>query len=315
MGPLSFIYHPDMLLHDTGTGHPEGRQRLESLIGHLMGSDLWGVMDHVRPEEASLDAIVAVHTSEYVESVSRKIRTGERLLDEGDTRVSAGSWRAALLAAGAAVGAVDLACSRERRNAFCAVRPPGHHAETSRAMGFCVINNVAVAARHAQRRHGLERIAIVDWDVHHGNGTEEIFWRDPSVLYVSLHQYPHWPGTGAATDVGEGVGKGTTLNCPMRPGSGEKEYEQAFRGRVVPALTTFAPDLLLISAGFDAHRDDPLANINLTEGSFAFFTRMLVEAIAGSTSCGIVSVLEGGYDLPALSRSVESHLRALVNDE
>ncbi|MEK6649724.1 MAG: histone deacetylase [Bacteroidota bacterium] len=311
MAQVSFIYHPDVLLHDTGPGHPERRERLESLVSHLMSSDLWGRIDHVRPEEAPVDAITAVHSERYVEEVIRKIRIGETLLDDGDTRVSAGSSRAALLAAGAAMQAVDVACSGERRHAFSAMRPPGHHAETSRAMGFCVFNNVAVAARHAQRRHGLERIAIVDWDVHHGNGTEEIFWRDPSVLYVSLHQYPLWPGTGAENDVGEGDGKGMTLNCPMRPGSGEKEYEQAFREKVIPTLMSFAPDLLLISAGFDAHRDDPLANMNLTESSFGLLTRMLAEVVAASTTRGIVSVLEGGYDLRALGGSVETHLRAL----
>jgi acetoin utilization deacetylase AcuC-like enzyme len=170
---------------------------------------------------------------------------------------------------------------------------------------------VAVAARYAQRQHGVGRVAIVDWDVHHGNGTEEIFWRDPSVLYVSLHQYPLWPGTGAALDLGDGDGRGTTLNCPLPPGSGEPEYERAFRERVVPALKEFAPELLLISAGFDAHREDPLANMNLRAESFGRFTQMLCDATAGSLHAGIVSVLEGGYHLPALAQSAEQHLRAL----
>jgi acetoin utilization deacetylase AcuC-like enzyme len=309
---LTFIYHPEVLLHDTGPGHPERRQRLESVLAHLMSSDLWGMMEHVRPEEASMEAMAAVHPTSYLESVERTIASGGSLLDDGDTRVSRGSWRAARLAAGAAMLGVDCACGEKRTHVFSAMRPPGHHAETSKAMGFCLVNSVAVAARYAQRRYGIERIAIVDWDVHHGNGTEEIFWTDRSVLYVSLHQYPLWPGTGAASDVGEGPGAGATVNCPLPPGSGEEVYAKAIRERVVPALTAFAPEMLLISAGFDAHRDDPLANMDLSSGSFGRFTRIVGESTSRSLRAGIVSVLEGGYHLGALSSSVEAHLRELL---
>ncbi|MCU0454364.1 MAG: histone deacetylase [Bacteroidetes bacterium] len=311
MSRLTFLYHPDVLLHDTGAGHPERRLRVETLVAHLMSTDLWSAMDHRRPEEAPLEAMTAVHTSPYLETVERTIANGETLLDDGDTRVCPASWRAARLAAGAAMLGIDLACGGERAHVFSAMRPPGHHAESSRAMGFCIVNHVAVAARHAQRRYGIGRVAIVDWDVHHGNGTEEIFWRDPSVLYVSLHQYPLWPGTGAASDAGDGDGRGTTVNCPLPPGSGEQAYERAFRERVVPALTSFGPELLIISAGFDAHRDDPLANMDLRAESFGRFTQMVGEATSRSLSAGIVSVLEGGYDLRALSSSVEVHLREL----
>jgi acetoin utilization deacetylase AcuC-like enzyme len=197
--------------------------------------------------------------------------------------------------------------------AFCAGRPPGHHAETARVMGFCLFNNIAIGARYVQAKYGIERIAIVDWDVHHGNGTQEIFYDDPSVLYISLHQFPLWPGTGAVTETGSGKGEGFTLNCPMTPGSGEKEYLEAFRNRILPALHKFRPQLLMISAGFDAHKDDPLANIQLTEDSFATMTSMLMEI--SSKYCGgkIISVLEGGYDLRALARSVEAHLTTLIN--
>jgi acetoin utilization deacetylase AcuC-like enzyme len=313
MKPLRLIYHPDVLLHDTGLGHPERRQRLEAIVAHLMSTDLWGVMEHVQPGEASMEAMGAVHPASYLESVKRAIFDGATLLDDGDTRVSRGSWRAARLSAGAAMLGVDAACGPDRSHAFSAMRPPGHHAETSKAMGFCLVNSVAIAARYAQRRYGVGRIAIVDWDVHHGNGTEEIFWKDGTVLYVSLHQYPLWPGTGAGSDVGEGPGEGATVNCPLPPGSGEAAYEHAFRERVIPALTAFAPDLLLISAGFDAHRDDPLANMDLRAESFGRFTSILGEATSRSLRAGIVSVLEGGYDLRALSTSVEAHLRALSN--
>lgn len=311
MPPLTFIYHSDVLLHDTGPGHPERRQRLESLVSHLMSTDLWGEVEHVRPEVAPWDALAAVHLTSYLELVERTIANGGALLDDGDTRVSRDSWRAARLASGAAMLGVDLACGKARSHVFSAMRPPGHHAESSRAMGFCLVNSIAVAARYAQRRYGIGRVAIVDWDVHHGNGTEEIFWKDGSVLYVSLHQYPLWPGTGAASDTGEGPGEGATVNCPLPPGSGESVYEQAFRERVVPALTAFAPEMLLISAGFDAHRDDPLANMDLRAESFGRFTDILGEATSRSLRAGIVSILEGGYHLEALAHSVEFHLRAL----
>lgn len=311
MSRLSFIYHPDALLHDTGPGHPERRQRVETVVSHLMSTDLWGAMDHRRPEEAPMESMSAVHAASYLESVERRTANGETLLDDGDTRICAASWRAARLAAGAAMLGIEMACSAERSHVFAAMRPPGHHAESGRAMGFCIVNNAAVAARYAQRRYGVGRVAIVDWDVHHGNGTEEIFWRESSVLYVSLHQYPLWPGTGAASDVGDGEGRGTTVNCPLPPGSGEQEYEQAFRDRVIPALSSFGPELLIISAGFDAHRDDPLANMDLRAESFAKFTGMLAEAASRSRTAGIVSVLEGGYHLRALASSVEAHLRTL----
>ncbi len=311
MTPLAFIYHPDVLKHDTGPGHPERRQRLESLVAHLKSTDLWGVMDHRLPEEAPIDAMAAAHAPAYLASVEHTIMSGGTLLDDGDTHVCRDSWRAARLAAGAAMLAVDLACGREKSHVFSAMRPPGHHAESGRAMGFCLVNSIAVAARYARRTHGIDRVAIVDWDVHHGNGTQEIFWRDPSVLYISLHQYPLWPGTGAASETGEDAGRGTTVNCPLPPGSDERAYEMAFRERVMPALGVFRPELLLISAGFDAHRDDPLANMDLRSESFARFTKLLVECTAQHRKAGIVSVLEGGYNLSALSRSAEAHVREL----
>ena len=309
MSALSFIHHPDTGNHDTGPGHPERPERLTHLVGHLLDSDLWRRMEHHRPDPCSRENILRVHPESYVHWIEDSIESGVGLLDSGDTRVSSGSLKAALLAAGGACLAVDRACGAERHHAFAAGRPPGHHAETTKAMGFCLFNNVAVAARYAQARYGVGKVAIVDWDVNHGNGTQEIFWSDPSVLYVSTHQFPLWPGSGSPHEQGEGAGAGLTLNCPMPPGSGEDEYAAVFQDKIIPALRAFKPDLLMISAGFDAHHDDPLANILLRDSSFGMLTRML---LAVRPEAGIVSVLEGGYNLDALARSVEIHLRTLL---
>lgn len=228
------------------------------------------------------------------------------MLDDGDTHASQESFDVAMLAAGAVLGAVDAVLAGDLDGAFCAVRPPGHHAEHDRPMGFCLFNNVAVGARYAQSRHGIAKVAILDWDVHHGNGTQHIFESDPSVLYISLHQYPWYPGTGAKEETGVGAGKGFTMNFPMPAGTEEEAYLQVFTDQIVPALQTFDPGLLIVSAGFDAHREDPLADIRLTESSFATFTQM----IAGIAP--VVSVLEGGYNLDATAKSVEHHLRSLA---
>jgi acetoin utilization deacetylase AcuC-like enzyme len=217
-----------------------------------------------------------------------------------------------LFAAGGALAAVDAVATGVLLNVFCAVRPPGHHAESDSPMGFCLFNNVAIAARYAQQHYGISKIAIVDWDVHHGNGTQEIFYSDPSVFYISLHQYPFYPGTGGRAETGTGKGEGYTLNVPMRAGSGEAEYLKAFREEILPRLNMYRPELLIISAGFDAHRDDPLANIELTEASFATLTAMLMEVAGKYCQHRIVSVLEGGYNLQALSHSVEAHINELL---
>jgi len=238
-------------------------------------------------------------------------RIGETVLDSGDTHVSRDSYAAALLAAGGGLAGVDFAMRGDNHRAFCAVRPPGHHAEHDHAMGFCLFNNIAIGARYAQEHHGLTRVAIVDWDVHHGNGTQAAFYDDPSVLYVSIHQYPYYPGTGGKNERGAGKGTGTTLNIPLNAGSGDEVYLDAMREIIVPALVDFSPELIMISAGFDAHRDDPLAGMNVTEKGFGEMTRLILEA-SESARGRIVSVLEGGYDLKALGRSVESHLRELM---
>ena len=312
MNRVGFIYHPDYLKHDTGSGHPERPARLSSLVSHLLKTAEWHSLIHVQPRSATVGDLTHVHPERYVRSVEQRCKAGESILDQGDTHVCRESFDIALLAAGAVLEGIDRVVRKEFQSVFCGVRPPGHHAETATTMGFCLFNNVAIGARYAQKHHKIGRVAIVDWDVHHGNGTQGIFYEDSSVLYISLHQYPFYPGTGAESERGRGKGEGFTLNCPMKAGSGEKEYLQAFRESILPALHGFKPELLMISAGFDAHTDDPLAGIELTEESFSAMTKMLMDVADKYCGGRIVSVLEGGYDLRALARSVEAHLRELL---
>lgn len=315
MNRVGLFYHPDYLKHDTGEGHPERPERLRALMSHLLAAPEWHFLMHAQPRSASLDRIKLVHPESYIRSLELRCRGGERILDQGDTSVSPESYEIALLAAGGVVEGVDRVMNGDLQSVFCAVRPPGHHAGVRTAMGFCLMNNAAIGARHAQQAHGVERVAIVDWDVHHGNGTQEIFYDDASVLYVSVHQYPFYPGTGAEHERGNGAGEGITLNCPMKAGSGEKEYCAAFEKTILPALDRFGPGLLIISAGFDAHKDDPLAGIQLTEESFSKMTEMMMEASRRHCEGRIVSVLEGGYDVDALGRSVEAHLKQLLGEK
>ena len=228
---------------------------------------------------------------------------------DADTSMSPGSFEAALRGAGGAVHAVDQVMTGKATNAFVAVRPPGHHAETARPMGFCLFNNAAIAARHAQRKHGAERAALIDFDVHHGNGSQDIFWSDDSVLYSSTHQMPLYPGTGAVSESGE---HDTIVNAPLRPGDGGSQFKAAFETRILPRLRDFKPDLVVISAGFDAHTRDPLANLNLVEADFAWATQQLMEIADKSAQGRVVSVLEGGYDLQGLAGSVAAHVTALM---
>jgi acetoin utilization deacetylase AcuC-like enzyme len=307
MKRIGFISDERLLLHHPPDGHPERPARLRELLKHLQGlPSLWGALIHLPPQFAKDEDILAVHTPHHVEHIRRICDIGGGVLDEGDTYAVRASFDAALLAAGAVQTAIDAVLSREVDSAFCAVRPPGHHAEYDKPMGFCLFNNVAIGARYAQRCHGLKQIAILDWDVHHGNGTQHIFERDPTVLYISLHQYPFYPGTGSRSEKGIGEGEGFTLNIPLAAGTEESRYIEAFADEIVPALSRFHPELLIISAGFDAHKDDPLAGMCLTEESFAKLTHLIKNAAP------VVSVLEGGYDTEALARSVEAHLDALM---
>ena len=271
-------------------------------------------MRSVEPKAARIEDITLVHSKDYVLSIKdacSRLRLNNIALDP-DTIISRDSFEAALFAAGAVIEGIDLICDGEIDNAFCMVRPPGHHARPSQAMGFCIFNNIAVGARYIQKKYRLERILIVDWDVHHGNGTEEIFYQDPSVFYISLHQYPHYPGTGSGQSRGAGKGKGFNLNIPMQAPSGDAEYIKVFQEIIVPVLKDFKPEFILISAGFDGHKDDPLSSLTLTEHGYYEMTKIIKEAAALYSKNRIVSILEGGYNLTSLANSVHSHLKSLI---
>ncbi|MDD4933813.1 MAG: histone deacetylase [Methylacidiphilaceae bacterium] len=308
--PTILVTHSDFALHPTPRGHPESPERITATLPRLRSS-LPETIRWVDPRMGTSDLLRSVHTEAHIRRVEDASRNGLVLLDEGDTYAGPRSFGTALLAAGAATTAIDLVASGEATNAFALVRPPGHHARPNAPMGFCLFNTVAVAARYAQRKHGCRRILILDWDLHHGNGTQEIFEEDASVLFISLHEHPLYPGTGRASERGKGEGEGFTLNLPMKPGSGDAEYRIAFEEKVLPAADAFRPDFVLVSAGFDAHRDDPLGNLMLSEEGFAEMTRR-VRGVAERHCRGrLVSVLEGGYDIDALGRSVHAHLCAL----
>jgi len=305
-----FVYDQEYLEHDTGYSHPENSNRLAAIVSHLHSAGLLEAMRPVEAVQADAESIAAAHSREHIDRVSAWCAQAPFRIDL-DTPVCRKSLEIALLAAGGVMSACDAVLEGAVRNAFCAVRPPGHHAERGRAMGFCLINNIAVATEHL-RKHGLERILIVDWDVHHGNGTQEIFFEDPDVLFFSVHQSPLYPGTGAASERGAGAGEGAPINVPLAPGCGAEHFKTAFEKTLIPAARAFDPEFVLVSAGFDAHRDDPLANLNVTEAGFAYLT-LLVKEIAETCCEGrLVSTLEGGYNLDALARSAAAHVRALL---
>ncbi len=304
-----FYHHPACLAHQTSAHHPERADRLRALHDALASDDRFHALHRIEAPLGDLSAVAAAHSPEYVAQL-RRLRPREGFVQlDADTGMSPGSWEAARRGAGAAMAAVDAVMQGSADNAFCACRPPGHHAERSRAMGFCLFNNAAVAARHAQARHGAGRIAIVDFDVHHGNGTQDIFWDAPDVLYASTHQMPLYPGSGAPGETGEHQ---NIVNAPLAAGDGSAPFRAAVTSRILPALSRFAPDLLIVSAGFDAHERDPLAQINLRAADFAWITRELMQIAEKHCNGRIVSVLEGGYDLVGLSRSACAHIAALM---
>ncbi len=307
-----FVYDPAYLEHTTGPRHPERPQRLTAIVTHLTRRGLMGKLEAIKASPADLARITAVHSEAYVRRVQTTCRNAPASLDSGDTPVCARSCEIALLAAGGVLSACDAVVEGRVANAFCAIRPPGHHARRDRAMGFCIFNNVAVAARYVQQKHKLQRVLIVDWDVHHGNGTQELFHEDPSILHFDVHQHPFYPGTGRADDTGSGKGVGSKINVPLPSGSTDDDYLRAFEQKLVPAAMKFKPQFVLISAGFDAHCDDTLGGMKLTAGGFGKLTA-IVRRIADACCDGrIVSVLEGGYALEGLSESVEAHVRALL---
>jgi acetoin utilization deacetylase AcuC-like enzyme len=306
--PVSLFTHPDMLDHLTGAGHPERPQRLAAVLAALDDADGLDLTRHAACE-ADLADLQRVHPKAFVERiVGASPASGSYRLD-ADTVLSPGSVRAARLAAGAVIDAVRAVAAGKTRRAFCAVRPPGHHAEPDQAMGFCLFSSVAVAARVAQAE-GLKRVAVIDFDVHHGNGTQAAFEADDSLFLGSIHQWPLYPGTGAETE----HGVGNIANATVPPHAAREAWRAAFSGKLMCALDAFSPDLVLVSAGFDAHRRDPLAHQSLEAEDYAWATRAIVEAAAGSAQGRVVSSLEGGYDLEALGRSAVAHVRALQED-
>jgi acetoin utilization deacetylase AcuC-like enzyme len=303
-----FLTHSACLRHDNGPYHPECADRLRAILRALETEEFSDLIRDQAPL-ATTEQLTRVHPARYVEAILGITPEGdERVMLDADTAMSAGSAEAALRAAGAAVAAVDATCRGEVRRAFCATRPPGHHAEPARPMGFCLFANAAVAARHAQAAHGLARVAIADFDVHHGNGTQACFEADASVLFASSHQSPCYPGTGDASE----TGVGNIFNAPLPPGADGAAFRAAWQRDLLPAIEAFVPDLLIISAGFDAHARDPLAQLRVREADFAWLTAELC-AIADRHARGrVVSLLEGGYDLEALASSVATHLRTLM---
>ncbi|MGH7228774.1 MAG: histone deacetylase family protein [Nitrospiraceae bacterium] len=313
MARTGFVYHSDYLKHDMGVGHPESPDRLRAIVSRLKAG---GVLDRlilIEPTSVADEWITQVHEASYLTSLKRRAPVSGRVSLDPDTSISAGSLPAAYLAAGGVLAAADAIMAGRVDHAFCAIRPPGHHAESDRAMGFCLFNNVAIAARYLQRRHGVARVLIVDWDVHHGNGTQHTFDDDPSVLFFSTHQYPHYPGTGRANERGKGKGEGLTINVPMSAGQGDEDYREIFERVLVPAADAYKPEFVLISAGFDAHRDDPLASMGLTEEGYAALTGIVAGIARRHSKSRVLSCLEGGYNLNALAASVERHVVALLD--
>jgi len=304
---------PLCLEHRTPPGYPEKPERLASVLAGLRQSG-WPVAEESVGPEAAREAVTALHEEGYVDRFERAAARGDSLLDSADNPLSAGTWKAAWAAVSATLAAADWVAGGSDRAALAAVRPPGHHAERSLAMGFCFFNNVAVAAEHLRRRHGASRLAIFDFDVHHGNGTQHLFEARADVFYASTHQYPFYPGTGAASETGIGEGEGATLNIPLPAGTGDEVYAEAIQGTILPALRRYAPDALLLSAGFDAWRNDPLGGMRVTEEGFRAWGGWLRELAAEVCEGRVLAVLEGGYDLRNLPLLVEAHLKGLSGE-
>ena len=298
--------------HDTGHGHPECPQRFAAVMDELKRAGLLEKLLRLAPRAVTGADLELAHDADYLRRAEHDILSGASQLSTGDTSICEASWDAARLATGCALAAVDAVMEGKAANAFCAMRPPGHHATADRGMGFCVLNNVAIAARHAQRRHGIGRVLIVDWDVHHGNGTQDIFYEDGSVFFFSTHQSPWYPGTGRASETGSGAGKGTTLNCPLPAGSGRAEIFQAFEQKLVPAMEQFRPEFVLISAGFDSRVGDPLGDFQLTDRDFVDLTKIVRSIADKYARRRVVSLLEGGYNLNGLASAVAAHVGELM---
>jgi acetoin utilization deacetylase AcuC-like enzyme len=309
MSQTALLLDDYLTRHVTELGHPECPERLVVIRQALEAFKDVVILPSRR---ADLDEVSLCHQPSYVKGVLSLIAARQTELAGGDVSVCPQSGEVALHTVGGVIDVVDAVLSGRAKNAFCAVRPPGHHARPTAAMGFCLFNNVAIAARYAQKAHSVQRVAIIDWDVHHGNGTQEIFYSDGSVLFFSTHQWPWYPGTGHSSERGEGQGVGLTINCPLPAGSGREEFMEAFRMRLLPALNKYQPELLIVSAGFDSRAGDPLGQLLLTDKDFADLTDLLLDFAAGACGGRLVSVLEGGYNLAGLGKAVSSHVARLI---
>ena len=315
----ALITHPDFLLHETGPFHPERPGRMTAILSRLgLDGDVPAAatpacLRCLSPSAADEASVKAVHDGAYVDAVAGWCELGYPNLPTGDTTICPASEAVARLAAGTGIRAVDAVMSGEADRVFCIARPPGHHAESDRGMGFCIYNNAAIAARYAQSRFGVERVAILDWDVHHGNGTQEIFEDDPSVYYVSVHQSPLYPFTGEEWEKGRGKGEGFTLNVPVSAGSGDEVFLDVLSRRIIPVIGEYRPDLFVLSAGFDAHMDDPLSGTLVTDAGFQAMSRILLDFVADACGGRMISMLEGGYDLEALARCVADHVDVMAS--
>ena len=305
------LYDRVFLEHKTSQGHPECSERLQVSIQHLEQQSWFDSLIHLVPKTADLKWIESVHNLDYIKRAQATCSSGNHFLDSMDVSICPESYDIALLATGAVLEIADKVINKEIKNGLALIRPPGHHAEHDQALGFCLFNNVAILAKYLQQRHQLDKILILDWDVHHGNGTQHTFEDDPSVLYISTHQYPFYPGTGAYSETGIHQGVGATLNCPMPAGASDSDYELAFIDSILPKIDEFRPEAIIISAGFDAHIDDPLGQINLSAEFFAWMTERVMEKAEQYSDKRIISVLEGGYNLDMLPICIEKHLSTL----
>lgn len=314
MKTTGLMQDPLFAEHDTGAGHPESAARHAAVTRALEEAGLTGRLARIEARAAEPEELERCHARSYLERARAEIEAGRRELSTGDTQVGKRSFEVAARAAGGVMKAVEAVMSGRLKRAFCAVRPPGHHARPAQGMGFCVLNNAALGARHAQAKLGAGKVAIVDWDVHHGNGTQDIFYEDGSVLFFSTHQAPWYPFTGQAGETGAGAGRGTTINRPLAAGAGMGEIGKAFEEELLPALKEFKPDLILISAGFDSREGDPLGRFRLTDADFQSLTRVLRRAAEEHCEGRLVSVLEGGYNLEGLAKAVAAHVESLAEE-
>ncbi len=312
MSYTAYCFHPHYLHHKTGDSHPESPKRLEILDKYIRSNSNYSSLLYVQPRKAEPDILLYAHDPEYVQMIANAKPNGITCIDGYDTVISDETYDVSLWAIGGILEVCDYILAGEAANGFCAIRPPGHHAEIAQAMGFCIFNNVAIVARYLQYKYNIQKIAIIDWDAHHGNGTQHIFEADPSVFYISLHQFPFYPGTGSVDEIGIGPGYGYTMNIPMNPGSGDKAYKSAFTEIILPALEHFKPEFILISAGFDAHKSDPLSSLNLSSGAYYMFTRILMDVASRYANNRIIVVLEGGYEIHSMTESVDYVLKALM---